>query len=309
MKRASSLSGCAALRPSCRQGQRKTGDHQGQEANTDHCSLRAPDTDRSRSWSDTCKGTISHAGTEPRGCLGLCSPPWIRNVPRRAFAPRSWPQSDQPSDIYLVFDKLRHESRILDSAKPCQYVPRGLGAAAGRDLGNLLRMSKAWPTTSAQTVIAIRRPTDEAALSARLQQSRQAPRRSPSRFRSRSRRPFNRRSVGDCPRLPVVDGTGCRSAGRRRHRLGARPLAGNFAVGDDCISRCSVSPQVFSMWRVRRAWFGQTRWTRPVRKNERPRRCGAATKERADPVYGSDSPVPDQEYPDFRADWRRGDSR
>ena len=74
---------------------------------------------------------------------------------------------DQPSDIHMVFDKKRRVS-ILDSAKSCQYVPRGLVAAAGprsRKYADVESMADDIRANSD------RDPSsgDEAALSARLQ--------------------------------------------------------------------------------------------------------------------------------------------
>ena len=53
---------------------------------------------------------------------------------------------------------------------------------------------------------------------------------------SRSWFRFEERSVGTRPRLPPLHRTGRRRPGRRVHRLGARQVARNLAVGDDRVS-------------------------------------------------------------------------
>ena len=100
------------------------------------------------------------------------------------------------------------------------------------------RVSKAWPTTHAQRGDREQPPADEAALSARLQRLGERLGARPSRavlpkvIQGRDRPPIRRRS-------PVA--FGCRpnswpESWSARHRLAARSLAGNFAVGDDRIS-------------------------------------------------------------------------
>ena len=59
-------------------------------------------------------------------------------------------------------------ARFLTRPHPLQYGPRGLGAAELPRSARPSRVSKAWPTTHASTVIAENRPPDEAALSARF---------------------------------------------------------------------------------------------------------------------------------------------
>ena len=81
------------------------------------------------------------------------------------------------------------------------------------------------------------RSAEEAALSARLKSlgERLDHQKGPGRQAETAFR-FEERSVGTRPRLPPLHRTGGRCPGRCVHRLGARQVARNLAVGDDGVS-------------------------------------------------------------------------